>query len=109
MEYKKKTPIMKVSPSIREVSITASGPTSVNHPTTGEVTIEEIRNRGRYTEKERMAREVLHQVRQADEARYRAQSGLKTTEKEMWEWMGDDPGPKPIGTMQSLHPVITTK
>ena len=77
MEYKKKTLIMKVSPSIREVSTTASGPKSSSHPTTVDATTEEIRNRGRHTEKESMAREVPHQVRQADEARYRAQSGLK--------------------------------
>ena len=30
-------------------------------------------------------------------------------EKEIWERMGDDPGPKPIGTAQSLNPVIIMK
>ena len=107
MEYKKETPIIKVSPSIREVSTAASGPMSSSHPITADATTEEIRNRsrGKYTAKERTAGEAPHQVRQADEARYRAQSELKTTEKEIREWMLDDPGPSQIGTEQSLHPV----
>ena len=102
---------MKVSPSIREVSTAASGPTSPSHPTTADATTEVIQNRsrGKYTAKERTAREVPRQVRQADQARYRAQSELKTTEKEIRPWMLDDPGPRPIGTGQSLHPVIIMK
>ena len=108
MEYKKETPTMKVSPSIREVSTAASGPTSPSHPTTADATTEVIQNRsrGKYTAKERTAGEVPHQVQQADEARYRAQSELKSTEKEIREWMLDNPGPRPNGTEQSLHPVI---
>ena len=46
---------------------------------------EEIWIRGRHTDKESMEREVQHQ-------------------KEIWERRGDDPGPKPTGTAQSLHP-----
>ena len=90
MEYKKKAPILKVSPRIREVSTTASGPTSLSHPITGDATTEEIRDRGRYNDKESMAREVQHQ-------------------KETRERRGDDPGPKPTRKKQNLCPEIITK
>ena len=74
--------------SIREVSTAASGLTSPCHP----AKTEEIQNmhREEYTAKERTAGEVPHQVQQTDKARYRGQSKLKTTEKEIQEWMLDE-------------------
>ena len=48
-------------------------------------------------------------VRKADAVRYRAHSKMESTERELREWMLDDPGPRPIGTEQSLHPVIIMK
>ena len=53
--------------------------------------------------------EVPDKVRKADAARYRAHSKMESTEREIREWMLDDPGPRSTVTEQIFHPVITVK
>ena len=111
MEYKKKTPTIEVRPRIREISTADPDITSPSRPTTADALLEDSQNRsfGKYPAKEMAAEEVPYEVRQADAARHRAHSKMKSTEKELREWMMDNPGPWSIVTEQSLHPVITVK
>ena len=111
IEYKKKTPTKKVDRGpgrsvqrlqVRRVQVAQQGRTPL---------FEDIRNRsrGKYTAKEMAAEEVPDKVRKADAARYRAHSKMERTERELREWILDDPGPRSTVTEQTFHPVITVK
>ena len=111
IEYNKKMPTKEVCPGTLETSTAPSGRRVQGAPLRRTPLLEGIWNRGRgeNTTKEMAAEEVPHKSRKADAARYRALSEMKSTEKELREWMLDEPGPRSTVTEQTVHPVITVK
>ena len=102
---------MELCQRIHKVSTGEADQTSPRHPTMENAPLEDSRNgvHGEYPTKVMTTEEVPYKVRQANAARHRAQSKMKSTKNKLREWMMDDPETRSIETEQSLHTVITVK